>query len=495
MKTNKKLFALFSAGALAAGFITGCSTPTIPISMDVAGEIKLTGVSKIAIAEFDTLPGDAFTGTLAADAETRQLVRKAVAASFYKSPMYQVCDLPIEKALNEKEKCSPKKRFDAVIYGRLWWQFTDVTAGQYPKVFTLEKWNNVPYNQKDPLTGKLIPMVAKVTTCKQDVIRMLDYRTRNATLMLTLAVYRLDGNGGLEKIVDTYQVTNEGFTLMNGEMKLDEVSVGIKDDSAVARLKATGKGDDAATAYEEMFAPKAPSLADVGNALGGLASGFGAAFADMGGQLIEAPKAPEPPKDGVKRDAQGKIILTQENVAMPTELQAKLLLASSVANTISAKLAPTKVEFDVPADLGDRKLENLLKEGALASAKDYALGELRRKLGKQVCETIAGEVAILGETAPEPPADSEEAFDDRDELIEYLADEDLDIYFYVLGICEESAGNLPEAYEAYRFAFDVKPDMAPALGISRVQLAMGESARVKESNKLRKKAEKKTKLD
>ena len=49
--------------------------------------------------------------------------------------------------------------------------------------------------------------------------------------------------------------------------------------------------------------------------------------------------------------------------------------------------------------------------------------------------------------------------------------------------------------ENHRFAFNVKPSLDYALGISRVYLAMGESERLKQSEKAKNKAVKKSKLD
>ena len=534
------LKAVAVSGAVSA-MIVGCSTPTIPITMNVAGEVKLNGVSKIALADFNSLPGDPFTGTMAADGETCALVKRAVASAFYVSPMYQIVDMDVEKSIHDETDARPKKRFDAVVYGRLWWQVTPETSGQYPHKFTLESWNNVTYTRKDPITGKEVQAVAKVTTQRKDVLKMLDYRVRNATLMLTLSIYRLERSGDIVKIVDTYQVTDQGFTLMNGKMKLDCGSVGIKDDSAVARLQATGKSDTKTTAYEDMFASKKMSLADAGKAMAdagaAMASGLTSGLGGLGGGLMggkkddPAPKK-EPKKSDRKVDANGKLILTQDTVAMPTELQAKLILASSVSKTLSAKLAPSKATFDVPADLGDARLENLLKNGAFKSAKEYSMYMLRQKMGKQICEKLVRFLPEFGEACSYPVPDSSEKIESfsealidellrgdfnlyfytlgvaheaaatlegsavyMDKMVKYLAGEDLDIYFYAIGISCEAAQNMDEAMEYYRFAFNVNPSLDYALGISRVYLAMGESARLQQTQKAKNKAAKKTKLD
>ena len=542
MKIDITILKATTVAGMVAAIVAGCSTPTIPITMNVSGEVKLNGVSKIALADFNSLPGDSFTGTMAADEETCALVKRAVASAFYSSPMYQIVDMDVEKQIHDEMEVRPKKRFDAVIYGRLWWQVTPETKGQYPHKFTLETWNNVPYTKKDPVSGKEVQLIAKVTTQRKDVLKMLDYRVQNATLMLTLSIYRLEKSGDIVKITDTYQVTNQGFTLMNGEMKLDCAGVGIKDDNAVTRLQKTGKDEKSTTAYEDMFVQKQMSLADAGKALAdagaAMTSGLTASVGGLGGGLLggkkEEPSAKkdEAKKDARKVDANGKLILTQETVSMPTELQAKLMLASSVSKSLSAKLAPSKATFDVSADLGDTRLVNLLKNGAFKSAKEYSLYMLRQKMGKQICEKLVRFLPEFGEACSYPVPDSSEKIEGfnealieellkgdfniyfyslgtaheaaaalegsavyMDKMIKYLSKQDLDIYFYALGICNEAMQNMDEAMEYHRFAFNVKPSLDYALGISRVYLAMGESERLKQTEKAKNKAAKKTKLD
>ena len=70
-----------------------------------------------------------------------------------------------------------------------------------------------------------------------------------------------------------------------------------------------------------------------------------------------------------------------------------------------------------------------------------------------------------------------------------------DEYFYALGISSEAAQDLDVAQEYYRFAFNVNPCEAYALGLSRTYLAMGESGRLQQTRKAQKKAEKKTRMD
>lgn len=491
MKAKYTMVKMAAVVAVVAGIVAGCSTPTIPVTMNVAGEIKLNGVSKIALADFNTLDGDAFSGAVAADAETCALVKSAVASAFYVSPMYQISDINVEKMIHEENTTKRvNRRFDAFICGRVWWQLSPETAGTLPEKFTLSKWNNVPYKMKNPITKKVETLVQEVTTETRDVVQMLEYRAQNATLMLTLSIYRVAVDGSVQKIVDTYQVTDEGFSLVNGQMSTKELSVGIDEKSVADRLKEAGKDK-------------------------GMFAGAG------GGQEVNG---------NGKRDANGKIILTQKNVAMPSELQAKLMLASSISKKLSAKLAPSKVTFDVPADLGDARVEQLLANGAFGSLHEYALYMLRTKLGYQICENIAEYVPEITDDCSYPVPDSTKkftAYNDElvksmvksgmslyfftlgtahgaaeqlaakakghDEMIEYLSGEDLDIYFYALGITYEAKQKYAEAAEAYRFAFNINPNKPAAIALARASLALGEDDKLKKTRIARNAARSKAK--
>ena len=536
MKAKQKLF-FGAASVVVLGLLlaSGCSSPTIPITMKVAGEIKLSGVSKIAFVDFNTLPGDAFmqAGVFAADRETCALVQRAVASAFYKSPLYQVAELSCEQAIGDsaEELNPPSKRFDALVYGRVWWQVMPETHGTYPKRLTLHTWENIPYTQK--VLGVDVESIAKVTRETKDVLHMLRYRTQSATLMLSLAFYRVDGQGNISKIIDTYQVTEQGFTLMNGsEMKIDVADVGMANDGAVSRLQKVGKEEEK-TAYEEMFpettSPMGEALvgaaadaaagalgAGLGGALnkktdkatsavglGGLGAAVGGELASTATSLLKAPKKDEPaPKEGV--DANGKVLLTQNTVTLPTELQAKLMLAARLSGDLAAKVAPTEVTFDSPwvdkrvlwmfDKRFDPKLTNLVNNRAWQATKAYTAYMIRQKVGTPLADTIE---SIADEKANYPVPPSEESFDD-DELedqLEYFADEEIPVYLYAHGIAQEALGEADLAYDTYTEAFNMKPTKEVALGISRCLMAMGQKARVNEASKAKSKASKKARMD
>lgn len=545
MKLSIKSLTYAAGFVAAAGIIVGCATPTIPVTMDVAGEIKLTNVSKIVLADFNTLEGDAFSGVEAADAETCAIVKRAVASAFYSLPTYQIVDMDIETAINKVQSSLVNKRFDAIIYGRLWWQTSPEMTGMYPQKYTLTSWDKVRYTVQDFLTKETTEHIANVTTLKKDVLKMNTYRSSNATLMLTLSIYRLDANGGVEKVVDTYQVSNQGFTLMNGELMLDYATVGVHDDNALTRLKEASTVDETKTAYEKVTEGERKFAIGAENALA-ISSGFGLSLGDFGGlvdvgtELIEtiSEKSEATDAQGRRIDpVTGKFLVSKNEVALPTELEAKLVLGTTVANNLSAKITPTKQTLEVPVNIGDPILVNLLRHGAFESAKEYALYQIRQRLGKETCDKLKDFVPNLSDkydySVPEtgdeydtieweriaeylegdsnvniytlsPILDRadeevvlalEKSAQTADAIISYVNDEEIEGYFYALGLCNEATRQYDEAGECYRFAFNVKPNLDAALGISRVTMALGEAKRVKQSRKAAKKAAKKAKLD
>lgn len=545
MKLSVKTLTYAIGMATLAGIIAGCATPTIPVEMEVAGELKLPNVSKIVLADFNTLEGDAFTGVEAADPETCALVKRAVAAAFYSLPTYEIVDMNIESAINSVENSLVNKRFDAIIYGRLWWQVSPEMEGVYPKKYTLVKWDNVPYTVENFLTKEKVTHIAKVRTESRDVIIKNTFRGSTATLMLTLSVYRLDGDGGVEKLVETYQVSNQGFTLMNGKLVRDHATVGIHDDSKLARLKGASTVDETKTAYntaiegERKFSIGADNAKAASKAFG-ISLGTLGDLTDIGTSAIkEVSKSPESTDEAGRRidPKTGKFLTSQNACALPTDLEAKLILGTTVANNLSAKITPTTQILDVPNNIGDLRLANLLRNGAFDSAKEYALYQIRQRLGKETCDRLVDFVPDLaGEYNYSVPESGEkldtieweriaallegdstvniytlspilERKDDEvavaleksaqtvDAIISLVNDEELEGYFYALGICNEANRKYDAATECYRFAFNVKPNLDAALGIARVAMAKGEVKRVKKTQKSVRDAAKKAKLD
>ena len=231
-------------------------------------------------------------------------------------------------------------------------------------------------------------------------------------------------------------------------------------------------------------------------------------FTFLGGATADAVKDAKPkagkPVQKAKVDANGKIILSQETVTMPTELQAKLMLAAKLTDEIAAKVAPSEVTFESPwmdkvilwffEKRFDAKLTELLKNRAWGALEQYAAYMIRQKVGKELAEKIT---SLEDVPVTYPIAKSEESFkeDEIEDMVEYFVDEDVPVYLYALAIAQEASGDASAAVDTYEEAFNMKPTKETALGISRCRMAGAQNERVNETNKAKNKAGKQARLD
>ena len=438
------------AAVSAISLMTGCGTVTVPVSVTVPGEFNLTGVSKIALVDFNSMPDDPLAGVYAADKETISIVQRMVASSFYKTPMYHIADLDLEKEIAAKHSAGlAGHRFDAILYGRLWWQVSPERRGTYPHVFTLKTWRNVKYDtgMKNPLSGEPIYETAEVVQNTRDVLQTLSYRTWNASLMLSLTLYRVDKDGKFEKITETYAVASQNFEVDNGTFSTKYLPIGLNEDSRSDRLKATSE--------KKSF-------------FGSLASDF----------------------ENKKRSVSSKVEMVQNTASIPTELQMKLMLGKELVSVLGRKIAPSQMVFNIQCDFDDDKLVNLLKDGAFKAAKEYIVYKVRQELGNGISDKID---PVANYDIPKylvPKADPEKI---SDEDVKEAAADYRD-YLYALGVCEEATGQFEQALYTYRYVFGLSPESEYANGISRCLFALGMNARVKENVKAQKAAERKSSL-
>ena len=500
---DKKIFRMAvlraAASISAALLLSGCGTVSVPGTMEVPGEFKLSGVSKIALLEFNTLPDDPFAGVAAADESTRELVRRAVAASFYAAPMYDIVDLSAERQIAATDAAAlPDKRFDAVVSGRLWWQETAETDGEEPHVFTLETWRMMPYTIKTKVFGKEIVTraTAHVTVRTDQELRMLPYRSRHAALMLSLSIYRVGVNGELDKIVDTYQVTDRGFVLANGSLRMPDATFGPERRDAAAKHKQAEKPKKEGGSWGAFGTQLLGEVVAAGQKIGSDIE------KTMGAEAAGEDDSTAPAVDG-DHDSTGKVVLPAVSATIPTDLQARLILAAKLSGDLARRIAPTKETFDVPYEFDDPKLAALLREGAYGAAERYAVRAIWEAVGREFGYRI-GPLASYRNPGYRIPPTSQ---DDRESVIhrkrgfqqdkfdELLLDRKVDQLLFALGLCQEATGRADEAIYTYRAAFDLDPDQSPAQGIARCRIALGSAARVQEQAKEARKASKKAKLD
>ena len=430
LKANKIFSAaLICSSVIAISTMTGCRSTSIPVEVEVPGEFNLSGISKIAIVDFNSVQGDSVAGVFSADKETTSIVQRMIATTFCKGKMYQIANLDIEKAIADKHtRAKVANKFDAIMYGRVWWQISPEYRVAYPKKFTLERWKNVKYDTgaKDPVKKKPIYSVAKVTQRKTDVLETLYYRSLNANLMLSLTLYKINKSDKIEKVTETYAVASQNFTIDNG---------------------------DFATAFDQIGADKA-NRADRLKASTEKKSFFGSLF------------------ENKKKDVSGKAVVTQKTVTIPTVLQAKLMLAGKLSSQLAKKLTPSKITFNVPCDFEDDKLFNLLKDGAFKGTIYYSEFKLNSDLG----ETTANKIRNCEPKLSEKEAESIKNYKE---------------YIFAQAISYEALGNYQKAKKVYKFLFDIVPERETALGISRCDFSEDMKDMVKEKENAKEEAQEK----
>ena len=422
-----------SAALLLTG---GCaSNVVVPVETRVPGEFNLTGMSKFAIADFNSLPNDPSVGIGAADEETLRAVRNMVTAAFHDSGMYQVADLDMEKAIAAHQNIRLGSRFDAVIYGRVWWQMEPEFQGYYYHPFNLEEWRNVKYDtgMKNPITNAPIYNTSRLTMRRRTVAEKLHYRAANATLMLSLTIYRISRDGMLEKAVETSVAASRTFVIDNGSFQTQVNELAAPPETRASRLKAAaekeaGKVDETKNRRRQRF-------------------------------LAE---------------------LTNKTAPIPTAMQARLMLAEDLVRQLQTQLVPNRIKFPVSCRVWDDKLELLLEAGAWKGAGDYSRAMLRRKLPEKLAEEILAWPAWdMNHPAGEETA---EAVEENQE------------YLNAIAVSCEMAGETDEALAIYRCLFHVVPDKNYALGISRCLFSLGMADRLRESTKALSEAEKKSSI-
>ena len=479
-----------AAAAAAAAVLAGCATPQLHLSMEEPGEFKLTDVSKIAVLDFNSLPGDAFSGGEAADQATCALVQRAVCAALSGAGSWDVARLDVERVAAQFDRgIVPSRRFDAIVYGRVWWQFPPERHVMKPELFTLETKTRVAYtvpkvadvaSSASGLAGSFSSLAGSVggalgslgslgsafgsarrepalpvesaeqpsqeqpqqqteqkfvdlVTETRDELELVGHRSREATLMLALGIYRVRADGGLEKIADTFVVVDDGYSLDNGAYS-----------SRPAAFGASGAAD-------------APQKA------------------------LQA----------------GATVLPENAVTLPSELQAELALALRAATDVSRRIAPHKQTRVVTYSFSDGKILNLLRNAAYAAAEAYAVKSVRSALGAEV----AAEVAPL--QAYDPPAEGTVPHSDPEDAAlvavedkaaaaaaadRLAAENDCAEALFALAVCQEATGRAEQALYTYRYVFSIEPDAASATGIARCLEEVSSAARIAEQSRSVRKA-------
>ena len=473
----------YAAPVLAAlVFAAGCTTPVLKLTMVESGEFKLSDISKIAILDFNSLPGDPFGNSVAADAETCGIMQRAVSAALSRSHTWEITRLDVEQAVAAFDPAIlPKHRFDAIAYGRVWWQYPPERDLMKPALFTLETKTRVTYQVEVPVETaaavnsikelgaslsslknafkglggvsqpapqqatatapatrqvKLVERQVDLTTKTEDVLERVGHRSREAILMLALSIYRVRYDGRLEKLVDMFVADGQTYGLSNGDFESNLSSFG------------GGEGGKKAAAQEEQ---------------------------------------------------KGATAIPAHLTTIPPDMQAKLMLAVRAAEEIGRQIAPHKVVRIIPYSFSDAKLQKLLQNRAYMAAEQYALRSIRTALGAEVAAKVEPLMSYgkpKYEVKSSPAADMEAVSGDEKSAAaaaeKLAAKRGCAEALFALGICQEAGGRAEEALYTYRYVFRLDASPAAAEGIARCHEALGDAARIAEQSRSKKKAERKT---
>ncbi|MBR1967714.1 MAG: hypothetical protein IKA22_14010, partial [Lentisphaeria bacterium] len=359
MKNIKDLCAAFSicAAMLVLSTMTGCrGVDFVKFSNTLPGIYDLSGVSKIAVIDFNTMPDDPVAGVYAADTETRKIVEDMIAAQFFKGKTYKIADLDVERNIAElKSNAKLAKRFDAILYGRVWWKKSAEIKNIHPEVDTLETWDNVRYMAGRDNDGRPFYRTEKVTQKKEQVKVDHRYRAQNATLMVSLTLYRLDRNGKIEKIVEDFVGADQTYLLDNGVFSTTFVPLQKVKLSKFERIAAQSENQDEKKAK-------------------------------------------------ASKEKAGYIDEWQNANTIPTSLQTKIMLSKKISEMLGRKM--TNVEVPVSAEFFgtymffspiEEETLNMIISGKFARARKILVTTIRKKAGYD----ISNRIGSLSAYAPE----------------------------------------------------------------------------------------------
>jgi len=203
-------------------FITGCVQKT-KITMKVPGEINVKGVHKIAIIDFSSIPTNSKKGVFQADKHLLKMAKEEVIDTFYNEPFYSFSNLEIENKIKEKDlSIILKDRFDGLLYGKLWWKIAPEYKNIIPSKVTLENYTITSYVCGKTKKGEPIYCDAHLTTSENDAHFNKHYRAKNATLMMSLSFFKIQKDGKIEKITETFEVAKNTYVIENGEFRYSE---------------------------------------------------------------------------------------------------------------------------------------------------------------------------------------------------------------------------------------------------------------------------------
>jgi len=442
--------------------MTGC-VQKAKISVLQPGELKLTGVSKIALLDFNTIPSTLGGGVFAADKETCRLARQTVADVFYQDPFYALVDLPLERQIKKTASgVKLKSRLNAVMYGRVWWQVSDEYRNYVPSKMSLKTWKTVRYVCGHDDKGRPQYCTKRLTTHAKDVFYEKRYRARKATLMMGLSVYHVDRNGHVNKVTHVFEVATRPAFIINGEFS---TKLQILDEEKDAGKVQTLKTDE-----------------------GGFISGFSSFMGSIGLNK--------------EKDARADLdaCVARDVCTMPVSVESQAVMCEEIGTRLQRLIAPHREDIPVAVAGLDKKTKTLISAEAYMGNVKY-LSRAKLAQGYDDLAVIFYDVdfeeAAKQVLARQHKAEYEESTRDKapedispyeplsakeltEEADDYLEDHVDDIYNMALSL--EAVGDFERALEIYRFGFEryENTDQNYADGLGRCLLALDMADRLTE---------------
>ncbi|MCK5295022.1 MAG: hypothetical protein KAJ49_10235 [Arcobacteraceae bacterium] len=467
---NTKLKILFPLIALI--FATGCTQKT-KIAMKVPGELNVKGIHKIAVVDFSSIKANSEAGVYSANDDLLKLAKDEVINLFCNEPFYSFSNLEIEANIKKSDiNAEIKDRFDGLLYGKLWWVTTPEYQNIIPSKANLEKYTIVKYVSGRSKKGKTYYSYAHVTTETKDKAFNMHYRVKNATLMMSLNLYKVSKDGKVSKVTEVFEVAKGKFDITNG--KYSNLISLIGEQEKLDKFKSLQKKES---------------------------SFFGS-------------------KTSKKVNSDFKI--TNIMTTMPSSYTLNQMLIAKISKTLQKMIAPTTQEFEIEIEKGDSKVEKMFDYSAFNSISSYIVEE-KLALGNSKFFEDYYEVDFLENTKNMLAYNDKKEFDDKivaaakkakkgeakkepavykpieAKKLEELATDHLksiapDIYNY--GLATEAIGNFEKSLEIYRYLFNDIDDKnqlyADGIGRSLLALDMGDKVSEKTLNKI--KAKKKNRL-
>ncbi|MBI9113085.1 hypothetical protein [Maridesulfovibrio ferrireducens] len=459
----RKIYIAFTILLTMVCMISGCA-PKVKIKLLAPGEIKISGISKIAVLPFNSVSPNLATGKYTADKKACELARRCVENTLYSEPHFQLVDLALEKKLVKiNKRAKPGDRLDGVLYGQVWWQISDEYKNYMPSKMSLSRWVVREYVCGKTDEGKPIYCSKSLVTQKRDTFYKSHYRTVTASLMMSLSVYRLTPKGQVEKVAQVFEIAKKPAIISNGHFSTNTELIAFK--------KAKNRITTLTTK-----------------------EGFG--FPDIS-QLTSlwTPSSA----------SQGKTALDNEVTNITESIPTSVGMKNDLANTVSTRLKnliqPHSEEFDISMHGLDKKTQTMFMTEAFRGLTKYLALKIANKdteLAQQLLDSLEFEEitkemlirkmqAEYAEKQAELPAEKRIPFVKPSlEEITSSANSYLDGHLsdiYNLALSFEGIGDFNRSLEIYRFGFNeyANTDQDFADGIGRCTLALDMDARNSEA--------------